>query len=179
MKHLLIALFFLPVMAESQVGNSYKNFVRSEFSDFFHISEIKRVPYKNGVQRELKMGGFLDYITFYVYTDTTTDIIHEATLVIDREWMDDDEYSDLSRDLVKSFLESFIVPVDEIKVRPAAELIFKRKTTKDKFALDASDIFNNKKSLFSQQFTKSSVSLQNDKQQERTFFRITIKDLLP
>ena len=176
MKCLFIVFLFLPVLVNSQVGNSYKNYLRSEFSDFFHTSEIKRIPYKNGVQREVKMGGFLDYITFYLYTDTS-DIIHEASLVIDREWMDDDEYSDLARDLVKSFLESFICPVDEIKVRPASELIFKRKTTKDQFALSASEVFNNKKPTFSQQFTKCSVGLENYKEGERTYFRLKITDI--
>jgi len=175
MKRLLIAILFFPVLAMSQVGDSYKKFLHSEFSDFFHASEIRRIPYKKGEQREIKIGGFQEYITIYLYTDTA-DIIHEATLVVDREWMDDDDYSNLGRDLVKSFLEDFICPVDEIKVRPASELIFKRKTTQDKVALSASDVFNNKKADYSQQFTKCSINLQNYKEGERTYFRLKIAE---
>ena len=38
-----------------------------------------------------------------MYTDTVSIIIHEATLEIDREWMDEDNGGDLARDLVKAF----------------------------------------------------------------------------
>jgi len=108
MKFLIFLVFLIPVAGACQVGNSYRDYLHSEFADFFHTAEVKRTPYKNGELREIKMGGFHDYITIYLHTDTVSIIIHEATLEIDREWMEEDRGSELARDLVKSFLLDFI-----------------------------------------------------------------------
>jgi len=176
MKSLIVILFLFPVSVFCQVGNTYKNYQHSEFMDFFHASEIKRTPYKNGELREIKIGGFQDDITIYMYTDTIATIIHEATLEIDREWMEGENTADLSRDLVKSFLLDFICTADQPKAMAAGNLLFKHKTTQDKFALNVLDVFNNKKDSFSQPFSKCTVSLENYKQDEKTFFRLKISD---
>src|SRR5678816_4640212 len=104
MKHLLFVLLLLPILSIAQVGNSYRDYLHSEFADFFHTAEVKRTPYKNGELREIKMGGFHDFITIYLHTDTVSTIIHEATLEIDREWMEDDRGSELASCLLKSCL---------------------------------------------------------------------------
>lgn len=174
MKRLLLVLLFLPILSIAQVGNSYKDYLHSEFVNFFHAGEIKRSPYKNGERHEIKIGGFQDYITIYLYTDTVSTIIHEATLEIDREWMDDDNGNDLARDLVKSFLLDFIPKSDQPKAMAAGDLLFNHKTTKDAFALNLQDVFNNKKDSLSQQFSKSVVSAANSKNNEKTFFRLKI-----
>jgi len=122
MKHLPFIFLLLPILSIAQVGNSYKDYLHSEFADFFHAGEIKRTPYKNGELREIKIGGFQDYITIHLYTDTVSTIIHEATLEIDREWMDDDNGNDLARDLVKSFLLDFIPKSDQPKAMAAGDL---------------------------------------------------------
>jgi hypothetical protein len=175
MKALIYLVFFIPVMGSSQVGESYKNYLHSEFADFFHAAEVKRTPYKNGELREIKTGSFQDYITIYLYTDTTSVIIHEATLEIDREWMDEDNGNDLARDLVKSFLLDFIAKTDQPKAMPAGDLLFNHKTTKDQFALNMQDVFNNKKESLSQQFSKCLVNAENFKKDGKTFFRLIIK----
>src|ERR1043165_5898544 len=113
MKHFLFGLLLLPVLSDAQVGNSYKDYLHSEFADFFHTAEVKRTPYKSGELREIKTGVFQDYITIYLYTDTVSTIIHEATLEIDREWMDGEQGSELARDIVKSFLLDFIAKTDQ------------------------------------------------------------------
>ncbi len=177
MKFLIFILFLFPLPVFCQVGNSYKNYLHSEFSDFFHTSEIKRTPYKNGELREIKIGGFQDYITIYIYTDTISTLLHEATLEIDREWMGGESTADLARDLVKSFLLDFICIADQPKAMAAGDLLFNRKTTKDKFALDVLDVFNNKKVSISQQFSKCAVGLENYKQDEKTFFRLKIAEI--
>lgn len=177
MKSLIVILLLFPVSVFCQVGDTYKNYLHSEFIDFFHASEIKRTPYKNGELREIKTGGFQDYITIYIYTDTVSTIIHEAILEIDREWMEGENTADFSRDLVKSFLLDFISITDQPKAMAAGDLLFNRKTTKDKFALNVLDVFNNKKDSFSQAFSKCTVSLENYKQDEKTFFRLKIYEI--
>ncbi|HEV8504836.1 MAG TPA: hypothetical protein VGQ53_05540, partial [Chitinophagaceae bacterium] len=172
MKHLLLVLLLLPVVSIAQVGNSYKDYLHSEFADFFHAGEIKRTPYKNGELREIKTGGFQDYITIYLYTDTVATIIHEATLEIDREWIDEDNGNDLARDLVKSFLLDFIPKADQPKAMAAGDLLFNHKTTKDQFALNLQDVFNKKKDSLSQQFSKSVVTTENLKIDNKPIFRM-------
>lgn len=174
MKLLPILLFLLPFLSVAQVGDSYKNYVHSEFADFFHAGEIKRTPYKNGELREIKTGGFQDYITIYLYTDTVSIIIHEATLEIDRAWMDEDNGNDLPRDLVKSFLLDFIPKTDQPKAMAAGDLLFHHKTTKDPFALNLQDVFNNKKDSLSQQFSKCVITTENLKNDDKTLFRMKI-----
>jgi hypothetical protein len=167
-------LLLLPVVSIAQVGNSYKDYLHSEFADFFHAGEIKRTPYKNGELREIKTGGFQDYITIYLYTDTVATIIHEATLEIDREWIDEDNGNDLARDLVKSFLLDFIPKADQPKAMAAGDLLFNHKTTKDQFALNLQDVFNKKKDSLSQQFSKSVVTTENLKIDNKTIFRMKL-----
>ena len=174
MKLLPILLFLLPFLSVAQVGDSYKNYVHSEFADFFHAGEIKRTPYKNGELREIKTGGFQDYITIYLYTDTVSIIIHEATLEIDRAWMDEDNGNDLPRDLVKSFLLDFIPKTDQPKAMAAGDLLFHHKTTKDPFALNLQDVFNNKKDSLSQQFSKCVITTENLKNDDKTLFQMKI-----
>lgn len=176
MKHLPLVLLLSPILSIAQVGNSYKDYLHSEFADFFHTAEVKRAPYKNGELREVKTGGFQDYITIYLYTDTVSTIIHEATLEIDREWMEGDQGSDLARDLVKSFLLDFIYKTDQPKAMAAGDLLFNHKTTKDQFALNMQDVFNNKKDSLSQAFSKCMVNAENFKKDEKTFFRLKIAD---
>jgi hypothetical protein len=176
MKYLLYVLLLLPISLVAQVGESYKDYLHSEFADFFHTAEVKRTPYKNGELREIKTGGFQDYITIYMYTDTVSIIIHEATLEIDREWMDEDNGSDLARDLVKSFLLDFISKTDQPKAMAAGDLLFNHKTTKDQFALNMQDVFNNKKDSLTQQFSKCVVNTENLKKDEKTFFRLKIAE---
>lgn len=177
MKLIVILAFLVPSIGHTQVGDTYKNFLHSEFSDFFHTSEIKRTPYKTGEQREVKIGTFQDYITIYIYTDTVSEVIHEATLQVDREWMQDEATADLARDLVKSFLLDFIAKADQPKAMAAGDLLFNHKPTQDKFALDVQDVFNHKRDSTNQQFTKSIVTLENFRQDEKDFFRLKISDL--
>ena len=176
MKFLIFCILFTPMITTAQVGDSYKNYLHSEFADFFHAAEVKRTPYKNGELREIKTGGFQDYITIYLYTDTVSIIIHEATLEIDREWMDEDNGGELARDLVKSFLLDFISKTDQPKAMAAGDLLFNHKTTKDQFALNMQDVFNNKKDSLSQQFSKCVVNTENFKKDGKTFFRLKIVD---
>ena len=176
MRYLLFVLLLFPISLMAQVGNSYKDYLHSEFADFFHTAEIKRTPYKNGELREIKIGGFQDYITIYLYTDTVLTIIQEATLEIDREWMNEDNGNELSRDLVKSFLLDFIYKTDQPKAMAAGDLLFNHKTTKDQFALNMQDVFNNKKVSLSQQFSKCIVSAENLKKDDKTFFRLKVVD---
>lgn len=172
----LIFFFFIPVMGAGQVGDSYKDYLHSEFADFFHTAEVKRTPYKNGELREIKTGGFQDYITIYLYTDTVSIILHEATLEIDRDWMDEDNGSELARDLVKSFLLDFISKADQPKAMAAGHLLFNHKTTKDQFALHMQDVFNDKKDSLSQQFSKCVVNAENSKKDGKTFFTLKISE---
>jgi len=139
---------------------------------------VKRTPYKNGELREIKMGGFHDYITIYLHTDTVSTIIQEATLEIDREWMEGDRGSELARDLVKSFLLDFISKTDQPKAMAAGELLFNHKTTKDQFALKMQDVFNNKSDSLTQQFSKCVVNAENLKKVGKTFFRLKIADTI-
>jgi hypothetical protein len=176
MKPIFLVLLFLPVFSIAQVGESYKDYLHSEFADFFRTAEVTRTPYKNGELREIKTGVFQDYITIYMYTDTVSIIIHEATLEIDREWMDEDNGSDLARDLVKSFLLDFISKTDQPKAMAAGDLLFNHKTTKDQFALNMQDVFNNKKDSLTQQFSKCVVNTENLKKDEKTFFRLKIAE---
>src|SRR5437762_5214442 len=178
MKSLIVILLLFPISVFSQVGNTYKNYLHSEFMDFFHAAEIKSTPYKNGELREIKIGGFQDYITIYLYTDTISTIIHEATLETDREWLEGENTADLARDLVKSFLLDFICTTDQPKAMAAGDLLFNHKTTKDKFALNVLDVFNNKKDSFSQPFSKCTVSLENYKQDGKLFFRLKISEIV-
>lgn len=173
MKFLFLFLL-IPTLVTGQVGNSYKSFLHSDFSDFFHAAEIKRTTYKSGELREIKTGVFQDYINIYIYTDSISEIIHEATLEIDREWMEEESTADLSRDLVKSFLLDFIPTVDQPKAMAAGDLLYNRKETKDQFALNLMDTFNNKKDSITQQFSKSTVTAENFKQDDKTFFRLKI-----
>ncbi|HEY2720435.1 MAG TPA: hypothetical protein VGI82_01835, partial [Chitinophagaceae bacterium] len=131
MKFIAFAFFLLPLFIFGQVGDSYKNYLHSDFYQFFQASEIKRTSYQKGDLREIKTGGFQDYITIYMYTDSASMIIHEATLEIDREWMEAESTADLSRDLVKSFLLDFIAKPDQPKAMAAGDLLFNRKTTQD------------------------------------------------
>jgi hypothetical protein len=170
----LFLFFLIPTLVTGQVGNSYKNYLHSDFSDFFHTSEIKRTAYKNGELREIKTGVFQDYINIYIYTDTVSEIMHEATLEIDREWMDEESTGDLPRDLVKSFLLDFIPTADQPKAMAAGDLLYNRTPTKDQFALSVQDAFNNKKDSISQQFSKCIVTAENLKQDEKTLFRLKI-----
>src|SRR5437762_9839598 len=96
----LIIFIFLPVLAFSQpgsdytscqVGSNYKNFQHSEFAQFFHAKETKKAAYENGFMREIKIGGFQELITVFIYTDTLL-TIHEATLVLDSEWVHEEKY---------------------------------------------------------------------------------------
>jgi len=176
MKYLLFVFLLSPILSTAQVGNSYKDYLHSEFSDFFHTAEVKRTPYKDGELREIKTGGFQDYITIYLYTDTVSTILHEATLEIDREWMDEDNGNDLARDLVKSFLLDFISKPDQSKAMAAGDLLFNHKTTKDQFALNMQDVFNNKRDSLSQQFSKCIVSASNSKKDQKTFFRLRLAE---
>ena len=174
MKFLIFLVFLIPVAGACQVGNSYRDYLHSEFADFFHTAEVKRTPYKNGELREIKMGGFHDYITIYLHTDTVSIIIHEATLEIDREWMEEDRGSELARDLVKSFLLDFISKTDQPKAMAAGDLLFNHKPTKDQFALKMQDVFNNKNDSLTQKFSKCVVNAENLKKDGKTFFRLRI-----
>jgi len=177
MKFSLFILLFTPIFGLAQVGDTYKGYLHSDFADFFHTTEIKRTPYKNGDVREIKTGGFQDYITIFIFTDSVSDIIHEASIEIDREWMDEESTSDLSRDLVKSFLLDFISTADQPKAMAAGDLLFNHKATQDKFALQVQDVFNNKKDSLSQQFSKSVVTAENFQNDSKTFFRLKISEL--
>src|ERR1044071_497509 len=99
----LLAILLLPFLTEAQVGSNYKDFQKSEFSQFFHTKEMKTAAYEKGLMREIKIGAFQEYITLYVYTDSSFNI-HEAILMADSEWVHDEKYIPLARDLVKSFL---------------------------------------------------------------------------
>jgi hypothetical protein len=176
MKFLFFFLFLTPLSTLAQVGNTYKNFLHSEFSDFFHTSEVKRTPYKNGELREIKTGVFQDYITIYIYADTTSTTIHEATLETDRDWMDAETTGDLPRDLVKSFLLDFISAADQSKAMAAGDLLFNRKATQDKFALDLQDVFNDKRNSVVHPFSKCIVTAENFKTDGKNYFRLRIAD---
>jgi len=176
MKFLFFVVIQLPLVASAQVGSSYKDYLQSDFSDFFHTAEIRRTPYKGGELREIKTGGFQDYITIYIYTDTVSNGIHEATLETDREWMEADATADLSRDLVKSFLLDFICTSDQSKAMAAGDLLFNHKSTKDKFALELQDVFNDKKDSISESFSRCTVTAQNLKKDEKTSFRLRITE---
>jgi len=176
MKYLMFILILLPLFVGAQVGDTYQNYLHSDFFDFFHASEVKRTPYKNGDLREIKTGGFQDYITIYMYTDSVSSIIHEASLEVDREWMEEESTSDLSRDLVKSFLLDFVNKADQPKAMAAGDLLYNHKTTKDKFALDLQDVFNNKKDSITQQFSKCKLMAENFKKEDKTYFRLKIED---
>lgn len=176
MRFIFFFVFFFPLLVTAQVGNSYKNYLHSDFADFFHTSEIKRTPYKNGELREIKTGGFQDYITIYLYTDTVALMIHEASLEIDREWMETEGSAELARDIVKSFLLDFIDSADQPKAMAAGDLLFNRKTTTDAFALNLLDVFNNKKDTLTQDFTRCSITLENFKQDERNYLRLKISE---
>jgi len=58
----------------------------------------------------------------------------------------------------------------------AGDLLFTHKTTKDQFALNMQDVFNNKKVSLSQQFSKCTVSAENLKKDDKTFFRLKVVD---
>jgi len=180
----LVAILFLPVFAfgqiktdykSCQVGSSYKDFDHSEFSQFFHTKETKKAPYEKGFMREIKTGPFQEFITIYVYTDTAW-TIHEATLVLDSEWVHDEKYNPLARDLVQSFLIDFICPGDVEKVRPAAQLIFKKTPTKDKLATSVYDVFNGKQTKYSEKLAKCTVSFENFTSGEYSYLRVRISD---
>jgi hypothetical protein len=160
----------------AQVGASYENYLHGDFANFFHASEIKRTVYKAGELREIKTGVFQDFITIYIYTDSSSETMHEASLEIDRQWMEDESTADLSRDLVKSFLLDFICSADQPKAMAAGDLLFNRKTTKDQFALNVLDVFSNKKESFLQKFSKCTVSLENFKKDDEPYFRLKILD---
>ena len=90
--------------------------------------------------------------------------------------MDEDNGGELARDLVKSFLLDFISKTDQPKAMAAGDLLFNHKTTKDQFALNMQDVFNNKKDSLSQQFSKCVVNTENFKKDGKTFFRLRIVD---
>jgi hypothetical protein len=99
-------------------------------------------------------------------------IIQEATLEIDREWMNEDNGNELSRDLVKSFLLDFIYKTDQSKSDGRWDLLFNHKTTKDQFALSMQDVFNTKKDFFSQTICKMTVRCGKSlKRMRKLFFR--------
>jgi hypothetical protein len=58
----------------------------------------------------------------------------------------------------------------------AGDLLFNHKPTKDQFAVNLQDVFNNKKDSLSQQFSKSVVRAENFKKETRTFFRLKIEE---
>ncbi len=176
MKLSFFILFFSYLQGFCQVGNTYKNYLHSEFADFFHTTEIKRTAYKNGELRKIKTGGFQEYITIYIYSDTASSTIHEATLEVDRTWLDDATTNDFARDLVKSFMIEFICSSDQNKIAPATQLLFNRKPTQDKFALNLFEVFGNKQISCSQQFSKCMISTENSNQDEKTFFRLKISE---
>jgi len=176
MKILIFLFFFFPISIFSQVGESYKSFLHSDFADFFHTAEIKRTPYRNGELREIKTGAFQDYITIYFYTDTVSLTVHEASLEIDRSWIEDESTAEFARDLVKSFLLDLIPAADQSRAMPAGDLLFNRKATTNKFALDLMDVFNNKQDSTSHQFSKCTVVLDNSKKEDKTFFRLRIAE---
>jgi hypothetical protein len=179
-----IVVFLFPVFAfaqpgndykSCQVGSSYKNFQHSEFAQFFHAKELRKTPNKNGDMREIKIGAFQELITIYVYTDSAW-TIHEASMVIDSGWVHDENYNRLARDLVQSFLIDFICPEDVEKVRPAAQLIFRKTPTKDKFANSVNDVFNHKQIQYSEKLNKCTVSFENFSQGEFGYLRVKISD---
>lgn len=180
----LLAILLLPVISfgqiktdykSCQVGSSYKDFDHSEFSRFFHTKETKKAPYENGFMREIKIGAFQELITLYIYTDTTW-TIHEATLVLDSEWVHDEKYNPLARDLVQSFLIDFICPDDVEKLRPAAQLIFRKTPTKDKLANSVYEVFNGKQNKYSEKLGKCTVSFENFSSGEYSYLRVKISD---
>ena len=59
----------------------------------------------------------------------------------------------------------------------AGDLLFNRKTTQDKFALNVSDVFSNKKDSLTQRFTKCTVDLENLKKDDKTYFTLKIAEL--
>lgn len=183
MKFLLVILF-LPALSfgqkktdytSCQMGSSYKDFDHSEFARFFHTKETKKAPYENGFMREIKIGAFQELITLFVYTDTTW-TIHEATLVLDSNWVHDEKYNPLARDLVQSFLIDFICPGDVEKVRPAAQLIFRKTPAKDKFATSVYEVFNGKQSKYSEKLGKCTVSFENFSSGDFSYLRVRISD---
>jgi hypothetical protein len=180
----LLTLLFLPILSfaqpandfkSCQVGSNYKDFQHSEFARFFHVKETKKTPYKKGDMREIKMGAFQELITIYVYTDSLL-TIHEASLVLDSEWVHEEEYNPLARDLVQSFLIDFICPDDVEKVKPAAQLIFRKTPTKDKFATSVYDVFNNKQTTYSEKLGKCTVSFENFDQGDFSYLRVKVSD---
>jgi hypothetical protein len=180
----LIAFLLLPLLAfaqpgndykSCQIGSSYKDFQHSEFAQFFHAKETKKAAYENGYMREIKIGGFQELITVYVYTDTNW-TIHEATLVLDSEWVHEEKYNPLARDLIQSFLIDFICPNDVAKVRPAAQLIFRKTPTKDKFATGVNDVFNGKQTKYSEKLGKCTVSFENFSSGDFSYLRVKISD---
>jgi hypothetical protein len=46
MKHLALVLLLFPILSIAQVGNSYKDYLHSEFADFFHAAEVKELHIK-------------------------------------------------------------------------------------------------------------------------------------
>jgi|SRR6185369_345836 len=180
----LIILIFLPVLAfaqpgndykSCQIGSSYKDFQHSEFAQFFHAKETKKAAYEKGDMREIKIGSFQELITIYIYTDSLWNI-HEATLVADSEWVHDEKYNDLARDLFQSFLIDFICPDDVAKVRPAALLIFKKTPTKDKFATGVNDVFTGKQTKYSEKLSKCTVSFENFTRDDDSYLRVRISN---
>jgi hypothetical protein len=171
----LIAILFFPFLAAAQVGGNYKDFQHTEFSQFFHTKEMKSAPYEKGLMREIKIGAFQEYITIYIYTDSSLNI-HEAILMADSQWVHDEKYIPLARDLVKSFLISFICFDDQKKIEPAAELIFKRKSTQDKFAVNANKVFTGKLDKYSEKLGKCTVLFENLSSGDFGYLRVKITD---
>jgi len=171
----LITILFLPFFTSAQVGSNYKDFQKSEFSQFFHAKEMKAAAYEKGLMREIKIVAFQEYITLYVYTDTSMNI-HEAILMADSEWVHDEKYIPLARDLVKSFLLSFICFDDQKKVEPAAQLIYSNKSTQDKFAISANKVFAGRLNKYSEKLGKCTVSFENLSSGEYSYLRIKITE---
>jgi hypothetical protein len=73
-------------------------------------------------------------------------------------------------------LLDFICEGDQPKAMAAGDLLFNHKTTKDKFALDLQDVFDNKKDSITQQFSKCRLKAENFKKDDKTYFQLKIDD---
>ena len=122
LERVIFAAFVWPTHWADLTGRQYRiaydALSKSDFFEFFHISEVRRTEKKDGqVVVFLEPGAFIKNIRLEILLDSLG-VVQEGTLALRRSWVGGEQFA-LARDIAKSFVAALLPDPD----RPHAEKV--------------------------------------------------------
>jgi hypothetical protein len=172
-KHFLLFVLLLNICnVFAGVGDKYDDFLKSEFAEFFKISETGRSDAGSGqIRIIIKPGVFKEYIDISVLTDSTNNII-SGELDVNRSWIDNPESNPFARDIVKSFIAELVNSKDKVDFGGVSDAIFNVKARQG--YADVEYVFSNKSVQYVKSSGATNLKLRNEKNESGDILKVSV-----